>query len=424
MTISANGETLVETGDEDFKTKEYPFEIFTNGNTGVSTTSAATIGIDSVSSTGMASTTSSAGMASTTADSITSAMTTSTAMASTTADSITSAMTTSTVMASSTGVGLVSSTDMASTSTVLLGGSTTTDIAITTSAGSVGDGDYCLTVEVMTDQHSKSETAYALTSKPSNKNEDPVVYISKAVGELENEQLYSDTVCVPAGTYELYVEDSFRGLCCSGGQGYYAVQLDGEEILYGGSFANFPGESVTHEIVVGGDFGASDRAAEWLNAHNSRRETFHEAEGTEYKPLVWSNSLEKDAANWLKEIFVDCKTVREPGMAEGENLSFRKVGGPRDTEEPENILNRWVGLKMGKDYPDNSSLTQVMWRGTRYVGCSDGSKTMSSGEICYASICRYARAGNCVMGKYDDWKEATLADRTTCGPVCPDDGCH
>ena len=44
MSISANGETLVETGDEDFKTQEYPFELFSNGNiTPDSTTSSTTL---------------------------------------------------------------------------------------------------------------------------------------------------------------------------------------------------------------------------------------------------------------------------------------------------------------------------------------------------------------------------------------------
>jgi hypothetical protein len=436
MSISANGETLVETGDEDFKTQEYPFELFSNGNitpdSSTSSTDAATVVVDSVSTT-----TSFAKPPDTdflTMGSTSAAETTSSAMESTSAANSTVSMeSTSAAETSSTGMvtssmATSSSINMAATSSTVMAtstgfDSTTTDIATTTVSAS-GSGEYCVTVEVLTDQFSKSETAYAFTSKPANMNEEPVVYISKSVGELENEKLYSDTVCVPAGTYELYVEDSFRGLCCTGGKGYYSVEVNGEEILFGGSYANFPGDSVTHEIVLGEDYGTDDRAVEWLVAHNNRRQSFHEKEGTEYKPLVWSDALEKDARNWLDEIFVNCKTVRESGLQEGENLSFRKVGGERDTENPENILKRWVDLKLNKDYPENASMTQAMWRATRYVGCADDSKTMSDGSICYASICRYARAGNCVMSKYDDWKEPTLADHTSCGPVCPDDGCH
>ena len=390
MTISVNGETLVETGDEDFKTKEYPFELFTNGN----------INPDSF-------TTSTEQTTTTTA----------------TEDMNTSDFTTTAVVDSSTS-STVGSTIVESTTTSFFVQDTSTSSTIgSTTVESTTEGDYCVTVEVLTDRFGKRETAYSFSSKPKNKSEEPVVYISYEVGDLENEQLYSDTVCVPAGEYELLVEDSFRGLCCTSGEGYYAVKVDGQEILYGGSFLNFPGTSITHDIRLGDDE-VSDRANEWLDAHNTRRETFHTSEGTEYKPLVWSDALEKDAESWLDEIMADCKTVRENGLIEGENLSFRKVGAPRDTEVPENILKRWVDLKKGKSYPANASLTQAMWRATRYVGCSDGSRTLSDGSICYASICRYARAGNCQMGKYDDWKEPTLADRTTCGPICPDDGCH
>ena len=426
MTISTSIETLVETGDEDFKTKEYPFELSFNGNIDVdsSTTSsepAATVGIDAMSSTSASEMTETTTNIATTTDATSSTTTDMTTSMAETTDMVTSTdfVTTSSSMAT-TSVAMAGTTPMVTSTNFE---STTTDIATTTEASS-GTGDYCVTVEVFTDGHSKSETAYAFSSKPKNKSEDPVVYISYAVGDLENNNLYTDTVCVPAGNYELYVEDSFRGLCCSGGKGYYAVKVDGVEILYGGSYNNFPSDSISHDIIIGDGIEVSDRAKEWLDAHNTRRESFHETEGTEYKPLVWSNALEKDAEAWLQEIFVNCKTVRESGLVEGENLSFRKVGIPRDTEEPENILKRWVDLKMNKGYPQNESLTQAMWRATRYLGCADGSKKMADGQICYASICRYSRAGNCQMGKYDDWKEPTLADRTQCGPVCPDDGCH
>ncbi|KAL3800330.1 hypothetical protein HJC23_003626 [Cyclotella cryptica] len=405
MMVRSNGETLVETGDEDFKTKEFPFDLFSTGDTGIT--------VDSVASTVLA-------MATQPANTTTTPMATTTEMVLTTSSTTTASSTAATTTA-------VATTDAATTAaatTTAAIGTTTTTMAATTTSTSPSSGDYCVTIEVMTDKFSKSETAYAFSSKPTIQAVAPVVYISKAVGDLENEKLYTDTVCVPPGIYELYVEDSFRGLCCSGGQGYYDVKVDGVEILYGGNFATFSGDSVTHEIVVGQGPEMSDRDEEWLVAHNTRREPFHKAEGTVYKPLVWSSALATDAANWVDQVLTDCSTKRESGLVEGENLSFRKVGAPRTSEGPDSILNRWVDLKMGKSYPDNQSLTQAMWRATRYVGCSDKNITYADGSICYASICRYARAGNCAMGQYDDWKVPTLADRTVCGPVCPDDGCH
>lgn len=70
------------------------------------------------------------------------------------------------------------------------------------------------------------------------------------------------------------------------------------------------------------------------------------------------------------------------------------------------------------------ALTQVMWRATRYVGCSDKVSVMMDGSYCYAMVCRYLRAGNCSMRQYDSWLEPTLMDRTGCGKSCPDEGCY
>ena len=476
MKISVGGEVLVEVGDEDFKTKEYEFDVFSTGSTDVTTDSVSTtvsastggssttfamevaanmttVGpttTDSGSSTAAADTTdiastesaSTAAAANTTDMASTESASTAAPGTGSTTSSIfntvsafattdstemgtdmgsTLAAVDSTAVAESTAVAMETSTvgPPATTSATVSMESTSAAIDTTVSSAS-GSGEYCITVEMMTDSFAKSESAYAFSSKPSNNAEDPVVYFAKAVGDLENEQMYEDTVCVPAGTYELYVEDSFRGIA----PGYYAVKVDGVQVLYGGEYNTFIGGSMTHDIIVGQDAVLSERATEWLVAHNTRREEFHTAEGTEYRPLVWSDSLAEDADNWLDTILTDCTTHKEPNLVEGENLSFRKVGSERDTEVPDNMLKRWVDYKANKDYPDNESFTQAMWRATRYVGCADRSKTLSDGQICYASICRYARAGNCVMGKYDDWKIPTLADRTPCGPVCPDDGCH
>lgn len=472
MKISVGGEVLVEVGDEDFKTKEYEFDVFSTGSTDVTTDSVSTtvsastggssttfamevaanmttVGpttTDSGSSTAAADTTdiastesaSTAAAANTTDMASTESASTAAPGTGSTTSSIFNtvsafATTDSTEMGTDMGSTLaaVDSTAVAESTAVAMETSTvgppatvsmeSTSAAIDTTVSSAsGSGEYCITVEMMTDSFAKSESAYAFSSKPSNNAEDPVVYFAKAVGDLENEQMYEDTVCVPAGTYELYVEDSFRGIA----PGYYAVKVDGVQVLYGGEYNTFIGGSMTHDIIVGQDAVLSERATEWLVAHNTRREEFHTAEGTEYRPLVWSDSLAEDADNWLDTILTDCTTHKEPNLVEGENLSFRKVGSERDTEVPDNMLKRWVDYKANKDYPDNESFTQAMWRATRYVGCADRSKTLSDGQICYASICRYARAGNCVMGKYDDWKIPTLADRTPCGPVCPDDGCH
>jgi hypothetical protein len=135
------------------------------------------------------------------------------------------------------------------------------------------------------------------------------------------------------------------------------------------------------------------RDGEWLTAHNSRRRAYHETRGEKYRPLVWSPMLAKAASNWIDVIMPTCKITRE-GIEEGENMSTRKTNGARD-EGPEVLLARWVDkpLQNGAGYPDNQSMTQALWRATRYVGCGDGVTTSPDGSRCYVSICRYARAG-------------------------------
>ena len=109
-------------------------------------------------------------------------------------------------------------------------------------------------------------------------------------------------------------------------------------------------------------------------------------------------------------------------------MSGRSGSSPRDTEGPESIMTRWVEREANKDYPNNQSFTQVMWRATRYLGCADRYELVEledgSSTHCYISVCRYARAGNCNVGKYANWMTPVLADSSPCGPVCPAEGCH
>eukprot|EP00581_Thalassiosira_minuscula_P004934 CAMPEP_0183743034 /NCGR_PEP_ID=MMETSP0737-20130205/65009_1 /TAXON_ID=385413 /ORGANISM="Thalassiosira miniscula, Strain CCMP1093" /LENGTH=611 /DNA_ID=CAMNT_0025978637 /DNA_START=577 /DNA_END=2412 /DNA_ORIENTATION=+ len=264
----------------------------------------------------------------------------------------------------------------------------------------------CVDIEVVTDRFA-SETSYTFKSLATGR-----VYIEKNEGELGNEQTYKDTECVPDGRYELKVVDPFQGIQEGG---YYSVTVDGQEVMYG---TTFQGGSDTHIIHVGFEPQMTPRERQWLNSHNQRRRDFYQEEGVPFKKLVWSNKLAEDASQWVDRILPTCKITRQQGLEEGENISARTSVGQRD-EGPEAILYRWADAKQGKGYPGNQSMTQVFWKATRYVGCSEKSLRRQSGTWCYVTICRYARAGNCAMRQYPDWKSATLTDRTGCGPSCP-----
>jgi len=299
--------------------------------------------------------------------------------------------------------------------------STTTTSSTTTKSTISLNGAYCITVDLRTDEFADQDTSWELTTKP--KNGSPKLIYSVGQGSLAKNTDYSETFCVPKGTYTFTIFDEFRGLCCVNGNGYYSIKLDGEEVVYGGNFAS---KNVTHDILAGYTATKSARDIEWLDEHNTRRETYHNDNNVSYRGLVWSPSLAQDAEDWADSIIAsgECKVQRQGGIVEGENLSVRSSSIIRTDEEPSNIMSRWVDTKANKEWPANQSFTQAMWRATRYLGCSDKFAQLSTGLYCYVSICRYARAGNCNMGGYADKSVPVLLDKTACGPSCPDEGCH
>jgi hypothetical protein len=269
---------------------------------------------------------------------------------------------------------------------------------------------HSVTVSVKTDENGE-ETGYKFESV------NGVVLVNKAKGSLEKSTLYEDKFLVKDGTglekgqYRLTLDDDSQAIA----PGFYAVEVDGEEVM-------FDHKSKSYLINVGIEPTMTNRDKEWLEAHNTRRKTFHEAQGKKYNPLVWSTELAEAASNWVDELMIMCVTRLEQGHEDGENVSTRTANAERN-EGPDVILPRWVDKKVGLGYPENQSRTQVLWRGTRYVGCKDKMTTRSDGSICYASVCRYARAGNCQINN-GAWEEVTLADRSECGRACPGETCY
>lgn len=295
----------------------------------------------------------------------------------------------------------------------------------------VNDNLIPVTVKVRTDNFAP-ETGYRYVDLSTGQ-----VLIDKPKGSLERNKLYTDTLRVAEGErHKFTIFDQFNGLEAPG---YFAVEVNGEEVAYGGRFNNPQGEK---SLVIRPDFKPTGMSAKdnlWLSEHNRRRKTFHEANGKQFKPLLWSNILEDSARAWITQISPTCQVIREPGLDPGENLSTRAVGANVSVDEGvQAIMRRWVDQKSNLGYPDNQSLTQVYWAASRYVGCADDVVDMADGKKCYVSICRYAQAGNCDMGKWKqkdangvpitdannkaifDWKGAALADRSRCGPTCPE----
>jgi hypothetical protein len=267
---------------------------------------------------------------------------------------------------------------------------------------------------VKTDSYGK-ETGYKFARISTGK-----VLVNKPQGSLGNTAIYENNLLLEEDYYQLTLTDKFNGL---ENGGYFSVSVNGEEVVFGDKWNTANKPKLEYTIAVGYSPTLSARDRQWLKAHNTRRKEYHEKGGTTYRPLVWSTELAEAASDWVDEVSPTCQIIREQGIVEGENMSTRKSNVAKN-ESPEILLTRWVDkpLAAGKSYPENSSMTQALWRGTRYVGCKDKLTFLSSTLRCYVSICRYARAGNCAMGQYKgDWKEGVLADRTRCGPACAKD---
>lgn len=275
---------------------------------------------------------------------------------------------------------------------------------------SVTLGDNCIAIQVNTENYGEG-TGFKLSTKPED-GSTPTTLLEFPAGSLKSESEYKKQVCVAEGAYTLTVVGKAR----------HSAYIAGEEVLFG---RNYLGKTTSHTVLAGFKPSMSDRETEWLKEHNTRREVFHKKHTKDYRPLQWSPELAKDASDWVDEMLPTCKVIREANVDEGENISVKKYTGPRGNDEgPANILNRWSDLKVNYDYPDNQTMTQVMWRSTRHVGCADKFVKNDDGSYCYVSVCRYSRPGNCSVRSYANWLTATLEDHTWCGQTCPEEGCH
>jgi hypothetical protein len=198
-----------------------------------------------------------------------------------------------------------------------------------------------------------------------------------------------------------------------------------------------------------------ERDDAWLVAHNVRRKKYHVQWGKSYVPLTWSPMLAIEARQYANKLLDRCGTSaipHESGISEGENMAKNVGNGDNgELKTPDQVLNKWVEMEMDDGYPHNAHLTQVrkadfigvffycivftssqpydtqvLWRGSKYVGCADSVKAFEGG-YCRYQVCRYATAGNCNMGYYNaatgnNWMTPMLNDESKCGPNCTPEG--
>jgi hypothetical protein len=169
-------------------------------------------------------------------------------------------------------------------------------------------------------------------------------------------------------------------------------------------------------------------SAEWVTAHNGKRKTWQLAQGGTYVALKWSTGLAAkakiEADYWLKQSADLGLPIGHRASIYGENgLGNHGTGSwgqPKTAAVA--VGTRWVDNEVGLAPPNNDHLTQVMWHASKYVGCYTAYKTKADGSTWSTQYCQYAAAGNCQIGAYSTWQNATMKE-TGCGGDCPPEGC-
>ena len=140
----------------------------------------------------------------------------------------------------------------------------------------------------------------------------------------------------------------------------------------------------------------TDRDRQYLNSHNTRRKVWHERYNKAYVPLKWDNSLKAEAKVWAETLLASCGkgVYHDPNTKYGECATANQgTGSFGQLHTTDQIVRRFVEREENWQPPQNSHLTQVLWRSTKYVGCAEASKGMGQGKTCHTQVCRYARPG-------------------------------
>jgi len=246
--------------------------------------------------------------------------------------------------------------------------------------------------------------------------------------------------CLPAGNnYKLVFRDQ-DGVCCQHGDGFFKLTVNGQQLLDGGQFTT----SISHDFQLGFDWisSMSERDCEWWWAHDYRRRDWHtrcyQNQGGQYcnktyRHLKWSPALRADAKVYANKLLESCdsKGILHDDTLQGENLAKNKGSGSWGDQYPaDKVTKRFVDNEEFWGWNANAHLTQALWYPSRYVGCAESVKDMGNNKKCRMQVCRYAKAGNCQMSKYNsyagnNWMTPMMMDDSPCGPMCASrDGCY
>ena len=141
-------------------------------------------------------------------------------------------------------------------------------------------------------------------------------------------------------------------------------------------------------VVIAVAMAADEPAArEMMAAQNAARAKVR------VPPLAWSETLARSAQEWADTLIAERRFAHRPKSKYGENMYETRGGQTR----PPKVVDRWVAEAANYDYKSNKCkgvcghYTQVVWRGTKEVGCAVARQ--GDREVW---VCEYSPPGNYV----------------------------
>lgn len=235
---------------------------------------------------------------------------------------------------------------------------------------------------------------------------------NKFSAPLSNEETNIFAFCLPKGKYLLEILQ---------GDVSFSFKTEGEEVVWGGYYGTTVAPE--YEIFLGYEPPMDETDEEWLDGINQRRKAFHEDNGVSYRQAVWSPHLKELSGGRAQSIVDSNCTIPQDSSPEGQTIYALITVGEKEVK-PVEALEWQFEEQLGRSYSDSGGhgyLRQMVWRSSRYVGCDTKAGNFLNNDgaerHCHASVCYYARAGNCDITE-ENWLNQTLADRTRCGPPC------
>jgi pathogenesis-related protein 1 len=130
-------------------------------------------------------------------------------------------------------------------------------------------------------------------------------------------------------------------------------------------------------------------AREMLQTHNSIRLNLG------LPALAWSDRLAAIAQEWAEALLKRNEFFHRPKSSYGENLY--KISGRNAAASAREVVQDWAAESKNYDYKSNlchgvcGHYTQIIWRGTREVGCG-----VARGTDQEVWVCEYSPPGNWV----------------------------